>query len=121
MRIVIDPLAQLVKRAERRINFHCTVTAQDAAHDRKRQLAHAVASGQLPSAEFARAAEIEGLTPAALAAVILAKPDVLIARDNDRRALVVRVRAAKTAAEIAAILAGAAIPPHPADHVPGLL
>jgi hypothetical protein len=121
MKIALNPLAQLKKRAERRINYHLTVTAQDLAHDRKRQLAQSVAAGGEPSAAFVEAAEIEGLAPQALAALILAKPDVMMALENVRRRLVVQVRAAKTAAEIETILADNNVPPHPADRMPDLL
>lgn len=119
MKISINPMAQLVKRAERRINFHKTVTAQDLAHDRKRQLAQAVADGATPTAEFANAAALEGVSPAALAATILAKPDVMMARENERRALILKVRGAASPAELDAVMAN--IPNHPEDRLPELI
>jgi hypothetical protein len=97
-------MAQLVKRAERRINFYRVVSAQDLAHDRKRQLAQQVAGGAAPTAEFEKAAGLEGKTAQDLAALILAKPDVMMERENARRALIVQVRAAKTPADVTAIL-----------------
>ena len=121
MRIAIDPLDQFVKRAERRVNFHRVVTPQDLAHDRKRQLAQAVADGAAPSIAFAEAAGIEGLTPQALAAMIMAKPDVMMTAENARRRLIIQVRAAKTAAEIDQILADNNVPPHPAERQQDLL
>jgi hypothetical protein len=119
MKIVLNPMAQLVKRAERRINMHRGVSPQDLAHDRKRQMAAAVKGGQFPTAEFVRAAAIEGTSPEALARVILAKPDAMMATENARRALIVAVRAAKTSAELDALMIG--IPDHPEDMCPELI
>jgi hypothetical protein len=114
MKIKLNPMAQMVKRAERRINMHRGVSPQDLAHDRKRQMAAAVKGGQVPTTEFVRAAAIEGTSPEALALVILAKPDAMMAAENARRALIVAVRAAKTAAELDALMTG--IPDHPEDR-----
>jgi hypothetical protein len=121
MKIAIDPMVQVIKRAERRINFHCGATAQDLAHDRKRQLAQQVADGGEPSKAFVEAAEIEGMSAAGLAARILAKQDVLMAVENLRRWLIVNVRAARTAGEVDNILKDAGVREHPADRLPGVI
>lgn len=121
MRLAIDPMVQVVKRAERRINFHCVATAQDLAHDRKRHLAEQVAAGGAPSVAFVEAAELEGLDAAELAADILAKPDVLMTCENARRRLIVNVRAARTATEVETILHEAGVREHPADRLPGTI
>ena len=121
MKITLNPLDQLKKRAIRRINFHRVAGVQDLAHDRKRQLARDVAGGAAPSPEFVRAAEIEALAPAELARVILSKPDVLMVAENARRSLIVQIMSATTAAEIEQILTANAIPPHPGDRLQELL
>ncbi len=121
MKLTIDPMDQVRKRAERRVNFHRVVSAQDLAHDHKRRLAAAVAAGGEPTPEFSRAAAIEGTSVAGLAAIILAKPDAVMACENARRALILRIRAAATAEQIAAILDEAGIGPHPADHHHGMI
>ena len=121
MKLAIDPMVQVIKRAERRINFHCAPTAQDLAHDRKRQLAEQVAAGGEPSKAFAEAAEIEGMDTTGFAAMILAKQDVLMAAENLRRWLIVSVRAARTAGEVENILNDAGVREHPADRLPGVI
>lgn len=121
MKIKLNPMEQLVKRAERRINFHKAVSAQDLAHDRKRQLAKAVMAGSSPTLEFEQAARIEGKTPQELAALIMSKPDVMMQRENSRRELVMKVRAAKTPEELQNILDTHAVNWHPEDKVPGMV
>jgi hypothetical protein len=121
MKLAIDPMVQVIRRAERRINFHCAPTAQDLAHDRKRQLAEQVVAGGEPSKAFAEAAEIEGMDTAEFAAMILAKQDVLMAAENLRRWLIVSVRAARTASEVESILNDAGVREHPADRLPGVI
>jgi hypothetical protein len=121
MKLAIDPMVQVIRRAERRINFHCGATAQDLAHDRKRQLAEQVVAGGEPSKAFAQAAEIEGISAADLAEHILAKQDVLMAAENLRRWLIVSVRAARNASEVENILNDAGVREHPADRLPGVI
>jgi hypothetical protein len=121
MKISINPLDQFIKRAERRINFQKVVSAQDLAHDRKRQLAEAVLAGAEPTAEFQHAAEIEGVTVETLASVIVSKPDVMMAVENARRQLIIQVRSAKSPAEIEQILDANEIWPHSEDKKPILL
>ncbi|MCK1543437.1 hypothetical protein IVB12_16085 [Bradyrhizobium sp. 179] len=121
MRISINPLEQLVKRAERRINFQKVVSAQDLAHDRKRQLAQAVLAGAAPSPEFQQAAVIEGVSVETLAKTIVSKPDVMMEAENARRELIVRVRSAKTPEEIEQVLDEEGIWPHHEDKKPLLV
>lgn len=121
MKISINPLEQFVKRAERRINAQKVVSAQDLAHDRKRQLAQAVLAGAAPTYEFTRAAQLEGQTPMELALTIVGKRDVMMDRENERRALILRVRAAKTPEEIQRILDEEGIWPHHEDKMPILV
>lgn len=121
MKIKLNPLDQVVKKAERRINMAFMVTPQDLAHDRKRALAQAVADGAPPSDGFVQAAAIEGLAPAGLAALIIAKPDLLMQRENARRAIIVQLRAAKSAAEVDAILERNGINSHSMDFAQELL
>jgi hypothetical protein len=121
MKISINPLAQLVLRAERRINFQKVVSAQDLAHDRKRQLAEAVLAGATASPEFQQAAAIEGVSVETLAQTIVSKPDVMMAAENRRRALIVQVRAAKTPVEIEQLLEDNKIWPESAGAGQGLL
>jgi hypothetical protein len=115
MKIQINPMPQLILRAERRINFYKVAQLQDFAHDRKRQLAQAVLAGEAPTDEFVRAAEIEGIDVETLAGVIVSKPDVMMEAENARRELIVRVRAATTPAELEQILTEANVGKHPAD------
>jgi hypothetical protein len=115
MKIQINPMPQLILRAERRINFYKVAQLQDFAHDRKRQLAQTVLAGEAPTDEFVRAAEIEGIDVETLAGVIVSKPDVMMEAENARRELIVRVRAATTPAELEQILTEANVGKHPAD------
>lgn len=108
----VHTLAQLVKRAERRINLHCMIGSHDIAHDRKRTLAAAVLAGASPTPEFEKSAAIEGLTIIAFASLVVSKPDELMDKENRRRALIVQVRNAKTVDELNAILASNNVPPH---------
>lgn len=112
MRLKINPLDQFVKRAERRINFHCSTNGQDVVHDRKRTEAKAIVAGVTPSAEFEEAAEIENMTTLDLAKLIASKSDDLMIKENKRRTMIVAVRAAKTVDEVNAILDANNVPPH---------
>ncbi|WP_407122733.1 hypothetical protein [Bradyrhizobium sp. STM 3561] len=121
MKIRLNPLDQVVKKAERRINIAFMVTPQDLAHDRKRTLAQAVIEGAAPSEGFVQAAAIEGLSTADLARLIVAKPDVMMQRENARRAVIVQLRAAKTASEVDAILDRNGINSHSMDYAQEIL
>src|SRR4051812_24491916 len=119
MKLKLNPMDQVVKRAERRINLHRVASTQDLAHDRKRQIAQAVLAGIEPPPEFQQAAEIEGVSVEALANIIVSKPDVLMMAENGRRTMIVAVRKAKSPQEVDAILAD--IPENPADRRMDLL
>jgi hypothetical protein len=121
MKISINPMAQIVKRAERRINLNRIPSPIHAAHDRKRREAEQVLAGKEPTIEFFQAAGIEGLSATELAKRIVAKPDSLMQADNERRKLILRVRNAKTAQEIESILQEEGIFAHPGDKIPQLL
>ncbi|MCA6098877.1 hypothetical protein [Bradyrhizobium australafricanum] len=99
----ISVVETLRPKMEARVNQFYMVDGHDIAHDRKRTLAQLVANGAKPTAEFKAAADIEGVTPQALAATILNKPDDLMTKENARRAMVLRVRAAKTPDDLKAI------------------
>ena len=117
MKLNINPMEQLIKRAERRINLHCAVSNQDLAHDRKRTLAyeHMKSSKKDVHEGFAQAAKLEGCSVKELAEKIISKPDVLMEKENARRKLILKVRAAQTPQELETIMTENKIPPHFAD------
>lgn len=121
MKITISPLVQEKKRAERRINAFLMVDGHDVAHARKHMLALSVQNGGAPSAEFEEAARIEGKTAQELAAIILAKPDDLMIKDNKRRSLLVAARNAQTLEELNKILEDNSVPAHYEDQRMALL
>ncbi|UGY14577.1 MULTISPECIES: hypothetical protein [Bradyrhizobium] len=121
MRIQIAPLVQEKKRAERRVNTFLMVDGHDVAHARKHMLALSVQNGAAPTAEFQEAARIEGKTAQELAAVILAKPDELMVKENKRRGLIVAVRNARSLTELNKILADNSVPAHYEDQRLALL
>lgn len=97
------------REAEQKIAWKFSAQPTDAAHARKRIVAEQVASGGAVPLEFDEAADIEGMSPATLAAHILSMPDELITRDNQRRRLVIAVRAAADPTALAQILLAAGI------------
>jgi hypothetical protein len=114
MKISIDPMPQLRAQAESDINGWFNQAAmenaqKDAEHQIKQQMARRIITNVDPvPAAFAAAAAIEGLTPAALAALIVEKDaDEVMARANERRRLIVAVRRATTPAALEAIVAQA--------------
>ncbi|ODM77807.1 hypothetical protein [Bradyrhizobium elkanii] len=121
MKISISPLVQEKKRAERRINTFLMVDGHDVAHARKHMLALSVQGGAAPTAEFEEAARIEGKTAQELAAIILAKPDDLMVKENRRRGLIVAVRNARTLEELHKILTDNSVPAHYEDQRLALL
>ncbi|MCP1852781.1 MULTISPECIES: hypothetical protein [unclassified Bradyrhizobium] len=121
MKLSISPLVQEKKRAERRINAFLMVDGHDVAHSRKHMLALAVQSGAAPTVEFEEAAKIEGKTAQELAAIILAKPDDLMIKENKRRALLVAARNAQTLEELNKILEDSGVPAHYEDQRMALL
>lgn len=104
MKISVNPIAKLIARAEELVNLNYAASPQNAAYERKRRLAEQVVAGGAATADFAEAAIIEGLTVEDLADLILSKPDPLMVRENARRAVIVRLRAAKNQTEIDQIL-----------------
>lgn len=110
MKITASPMAALLARAENRVLMHFVQDSITHVHSRKRAMAEQVLAGAVPSEVFAKAAQIEGVTPAALAQLIVSKPDTLMERDNIRRSIVVQLRAATTSAQLESILDQAGIP-----------
>jgi hypothetical protein len=110
MKITLNPIASLLARAEQRVKVHYFPDSLDLVHDRKRALAESVLAGIAPTQEFIEAAVIEGLSPQALAAVIVAKPDAMMARENARRAVVVKLRQVTTSADLDRILVEEGVP-----------
>jgi hypothetical protein len=104
MKINLNPLAKLIEKAEQRVNIQHMPQSQDIAHDRKRRAAEAVLAGGTPTPEFQQAAQIEGMTVETLAKAIVSKPDALMARENERRQVIVKLRQAKNQTELNQIL-----------------
>lgn len=109
MKLTIAPLAKLLERAELRTKVHFHPDTMDLIHMHKRTMAHQVLAGALSSAEFQQAAVVEGVTVETLAETIVSKPDSLMEKENARRALVVKLRQAKTGAELDQILVDAGV------------
>lgn len=109
MTFSLNPMAKARASAEAKIAQYFAPRPTDAAHARKRTIADSVVAGGAVPAEFAEAADVEGMTPAQLAAAIVAKPDELLARDNQRRRIVNAARAAPDPAALAEILSRAGI------------
>jgi hypothetical protein len=112
----IDGMKAHRESAEAIVNGALYPTTLDLVHAAKRASAQAA----VESAEFAAAAEIEGLSPQALRDVILSKPDDIIAKDNKRRRLIVAIRKAKTTAEVDEILSSAGFPTK-RPPIPGMI
>lgn len=113
MKITANPLGKLIEDAEMRTGMHFAPTTRDLADECKRQMAVAVLGGAEPSAEFVEAAAIESLDAGELAALIVSKPSRLMARENERRTLVVKLRAATAAADVEALLDQSGVRPRP--------
>lgn len=109
MKIVVNPVAALLAVAEKRALLHFTPDAMDLVHARKRAQAEAVLAGFDPSADFAQAATIEGMTVNELANLIVSKPDNLMEKENARRTVVVKLRQAKNGAELEQVLKDAGV------------
>ena len=110
MKIVLNPIASLLARAEQRALIHFFPDSMDMVHGRKRAMAEQVLAGSTPSNAFVKAAEIEGMTPQVLAQLIVSKPDTLMNKENNRRALIVKLRQATTGAELDQILVEQGVP-----------
>lgn len=112
MRVSLDPFPERKAGAVAAVNAHfASVTAatamQEAAWTRKRQIAQAVKAGDLGSA-LTQESALRGMTVPALADLILSKSDpasLADARELQRQTALLAIDAAKTPAELDAILA----------------
>lgn len=108
--ITIDPMPVLRTAATETVNDRFNAEAQtsihrDQAHAEKRAIATTVSAGGSPSPEFTAEATLRAVTPTALAALVLSKPNLAAQRELARQQIMVRIDAATTPAEIADILA----------------
>jgi hypothetical protein len=112
MRVALDPFPQRKTDAIAAVNAHfvalgASVAMQESAWTRKRQIAQAVKAGGFGSA-LAQEAALRGMTVPALADLILSKPDPATfadARELQRQTTLLAIDAAKTPADLDAILA----------------
>lgn len=114
MRFETDPMTVLRLDAVNQINDYFNSLAagnmqQDHEHTLKRTAAQQVDSGLPASPEFTAAAAIEGLTPQTLATVILAKPDDVMVRANNRRTVILQAKRAATPDELQTIITAAGV------------
>lgn len=116
-KICLDPMPALREVAETRVNAHFNSVAagssqQDQEYKRKREIAHGVIEngGQSAPEAFVAEAQLMGMTVEELASVIAGKPDAVLERGLQRRALVLSIRSATSPAQITALLEGAGIP-----------
>lgn len=116
-KISLDPMPLLREVAEERANAHFNSLAagyaqQDQEHKRKREIAQDVIEngGQSAPEAFQAEAQLMGLSVEELASVIAGKPDAVLERGLQRRALVLSIRSATSPAQITALLEGAGIP-----------
>lgn len=113
MKLSIDPMPAYRDGATVKVNAHFTnlaslVAMREAAWTRKRQIAEVVKGGANGDA-LAQEAALRGMTTGALADLILSKPDPSMladARELQRQTALLAIDAAKTPAELDAILAG---------------
>lgn len=100
MKLTLDPMPALRRAAKGKVNMHFNHLAQahrDAAYTMKRN----VASAGAPFPEwFTQEAELRGITPTALAALILSKPDVLVDRETCRQRIMAQIDAATAPSEL---------------------
>lgn len=91
-------------------NIAAAESHRDLAHRHKRETAAQVMSGVSLSNDhpFAQEASLRGLPPEEMARDVLGKPDNFAARELKRQHLLLAVAAAKTPADIDAVLAGLA-------------
>lgn len=81
---------------------------QEAAWTRKREVARAVKAGDWAGGSLAEEAKLRGMTAQTLADLILSKPDpaaIVDARELRRQTALLAIDAAKTPAELDAIIA----------------
>jgi hypothetical protein len=110
MKLALAPLAPLLALAELRAQIHFSADTMDLVYHRKRVLAEQVLAGATVSPEFQQAAQIEGVSVETLARTIVSKPDTVMQKENSRRAVVVKLRQAKSGSDLNGILAGAGVP-----------
>jgi hypothetical protein len=106
VKLNLDPMPALRAVAVAKINATFNTQAQphvDAAHDAKRK---AAASGAPYPDWFTAEAALRGITPEALAALIASKPDNVGARELSRQQALAAIAAAKTPADLDAIVKG---------------
>lgn len=106
MKLTIDPMPALRAVAVIKINAQFNTQAQphiDAAHAEKRKVA---AAGSPYPDWFVAEAELRGISAADLAALIASKPDGIGAREIERQRRLAAIDAAKTPAELDAIVKG---------------
>lgn len=77
---------------------------RDAPHADKRSIAASVAAGGTATPEFAAEAALRGITPSALSALILSKPNAAAQRELRRQQIMAKIDAATTIDELQAIL-----------------
>lgn len=100
MKLTLDPMPALRMAAKAKVNQHFDRLVRphlDAVYAAKRQTAQAGA----PYPDwFVQEADLRGITPSALASLILSKPDTLTSREMERQRALVAVDAATTPAEL---------------------
>lgn len=104
MKLKLDPMPALRLDAKAKVNAHfnnLTQPHRDAAYAMKR---NAATVGAPYPAWFTQEATLRGITPAALASLILSKPDVLSQRELRRQRAMLTLDMAKTPAEIDAVV-----------------
>lgn len=104
MKLTLDPMPALRTVAVTKINAIFNTLAAphiDAAHAEKRK---AAAAGAPYPDWFSAEATLRGITPDALAALITIKPDNVGARELARQQALAAIAAAKTPAELDAIV-----------------
>lgn len=104
MKLTLDPMPALRRAAKGKVNTHFNNLAQahrDAAYSMKRSTARA---GAPFPAWFTQEAELRGITPTALASLILSKPDVLSERELQRQRAMAEIDAATDPSTLTAVV-----------------
>jgi hypothetical protein len=117
MKLTIDVMGKRRAKATADVNAYFAAEAAplihiERAHAAKLVQAQAVAAGAEPSAPFASEASARGITPQALAALVIAKAaasDPIMEREALRQGLLIQVEAAQTPQALNQILGGAGI------------
>jgi hypothetical protein len=109
MKINIDPMGALrqakVDVVNEAFNKIASLYAhRDQAHAQKRQAARNVMMDPAhDTPEFTSEATLRGITPAALAALVLSKPDNVAQRELHRQKIMAKIAAAATPADLDAL------------------